>query len=264
MSMMNELEIISFFMVLVRMSVMFAILPIVGDSAVPGTVKILLSLAISFVVFPYLVKTGSINLEDARIWGSSAGGIVGTAALEVIVGLALGFVARLSFEAISFGANLVGTYMGLASASVYDPHQESQSQIVAQFQVALATLLFLSLDAHHWMFESLFSSYKIVGLGKFSMSALFGAQWIDITGQVFRFAIQISAPIAIVVFAINVAFGVLAKALPQVNMLVLSLGVTALAGFAVMFLGLSEFQAVSGGVFQRMTDWMQSLMKVMG
>ena len=62
-----------------------------------------------------------------------------------MVGLVLGYTARLLFDAISLGSNLAGNFMGFAAASTYDPHQESQTQVVAEIQLAIATLMFLAM-----------------------------------------------------------------------------------------------------------------------
>lgn len=259
----SQEEIMTFFMVLLRMSILLAVLPFFGDRMVPGPVKILLSVALSLLIYPYLIKSGSISPSDALIWGRTASGIVMTAALEVLVALSLGFVAKLAFEAIQFGANLIGTYMGLASASQYDPHQESQTQMIAQLQMAIAMLLFLSIDAHHVMLLGIIDSYRTVGLGQMGLGQFFANQWIEITASIFRFALQLSAPVAVVIFGVNVAFGVIAKAMPQVNILVLSMGATAFIGMIVLLIGLPEFGSVSAQVFERMGDWMHMMMQTL-
>ena len=58
-----------------------------------------------------------------------------------------------------------------------------------------------------------------------------------------KFGLQLAAPVAVCMFAVNVAFGVLAKAMPQLNILVLSFAVRALVGLVVMFLRFRSFRA---------------------
>lgn len=256
----NQEEILTFFAVLVRYSVLFSILPFVGDHYVPAPVKILLSLSVTMALFPALISSGAVHPGDAAIWGASASGIVGTVAAESMTALVLGFTAKLAFEAVNFGGNLVGNFMGFGIASTYDPNQASQTQVVAQVQMALAMLLFLVLDGHHLMLRATLGSYSIVGVGGAELlskgaNPAFARQMIDLTGQVVRFGIQIAAPVAVALFGVNVAFGVLAKAMPQLNILVLSISVSALVGLAVMFLSLGEFQSVVGDLFGRIGDW---------
>jgi flagellar biosynthetic protein FliR len=265
----NNEEILCFFAVLVRFSVLIAVLPFVGDKVIPTPIKVLLSLAITIALFPLLIAQGHVNPSDAAVWGSTAGGIFVTMALEVAVALVLGYTAKLAFEAINFGGNLIGTFMGFATASQYDAHQESQTQVVSQLQIALAMLLFLTLDGHHLMLRAALSSYNIVGVGGLAafshggFNGNFSQQLINLTGDVIKFGFQLSAPIAVCLFGVNVAFGVIAKAMPQINILVLSFAVTGFVGLVVLFLGIPEFQGASAELFGRMDQWMQSILMAM-
>ena len=258
----NQAEMMTFFAVLVRYSVLFAVLPFVGDRTIPMPVKVLLSLAVTIALFPALVSSGAVHPGEALVWSATASGIVSTITLEVLFALALGFTARLAFDAISFGGNLVGNFMGFASASTYDPHQESQTQLIAQIQMAIAMLIFLVMDGHHLMLRAALDSYRIVGLGalKINLGPKFIQTLVQMSGQVIRFGIEIAAPVAISLFAVNVAFGVMAKAMPQLNILVLSLAASALVGMLVMLLTMPEFQGLVGNIVGRVGDSMEAVM----
>jgi flagellar biosynthetic protein FliR len=261
----NEMELFTFFAVLVRISVLVAVLPFLGDKYVPVPVKILLSLAISVVVFPTLVSTGQIDPMAAAVWSSSAGGILGTVAMEAIFGLVLGFTAKLAFDAISFSGHLVGTFMGFAAASTYDPRQESQTGVVSEIQMSIAMLIFLALDGHHFMLRSAIDSFRYLGiggvttLGHATLGAAFSARLVDLTGQVIKLGIQLSAPVAVAMFGVNVAFAVMSKAMPQLNILVLSFAVSALVGLLVLFLSLPDYSGAVENIFSRIGDWMESM-----
>lgn len=257
-------ECLSFFAVLMRYSVLIAVMPFVGDRMVPMPVKVLLALVVTVALFPALVAQGQIHPADAAVWGATTGGIAGTIACEVLCGLLLGFTARLLFESVSFGANLVGNFMGFAAASTYDPHQESQSQVVAQIQMAIAMLIFLALDGHHLMLRASLDSYRMVGLGKATLGGVASQRLIELTGQVIRFGVQLAAPVAVSMFAVNVAFGVVSKAMPQLNVLVLSFAVSALVGLAVMLMSVPEFQGAVGAVMGRMGEWIEGMAAAMG
>lgn len=265
----NQEEMLTFFAVLVRYSVLVSVLPFVGDRSVPTPVKILLSLALSIALFPMLVARGHVQPGQAALWGSTASGIVGTIGTEAVCALILGYTARLAFESIQFGGNLVGTFMGFSTAAQYDPHQESQTQVVAQIQSTLAMLLFLALDGHHLMLRASLQSYQwlgIGGLGSVLQSGMMGGlsqKLISLTGEVLKFGMQLAAPVAVCMFAVNVAFGVLAKAMPQLNILVLSFAVTAIVGLLVMFLTVPEFQGATTQIFSLMEEWMISVLKAL-
>lgn len=260
----DEPMLLCFFAVLVRYGTLMAVLPITGDKVVPAPVKVLLALAATVAIFPGLMATGQVKPGEALLWGATAGGIVRTVGMEAAFGLVLGYTAKLAFDAISFGANLTGTFMGFAMASAYDPHQETQSQVVAEIQMALVMLLFLALDGHHLMLRASLASYDVVGLGQAGLGELLARRLTEITGLVVRFGIQLAAPVAVSIFAVNVVFGIMSKAMPQLNVLVLSFAVTALVGLAVMFLGMPEFLAAAGDVLGRMTEWLEAVKAAMG
>jgi flagellar biosynthetic protein FliR len=259
----NVSEILTFFAVMVRYSVLFSVLPFIGDRMIPGPVKILLSMAASLVLFPALVASGKVNPAEAKIWAATSSGILITVGLEVVFALALGFTCRLIFDSISIGANFVGSFMGFAAASQFDPHQESQTEVIAQFQTTIAMLVFLALDGHHMMIRAALDSYRIVGLGRASLNMMFNQRLVHMTGQVLAFGLQIAGPVAVSIFSVNIIFAVLSKAMPQLNVMVLSLGVTTLLGFSVIFLNIPGFQGEVIGIFGRMNDWMEGVMVAM-
>ncbi|MFZ9595686.1 MAG: flagellar biosynthetic protein FliR [Bdellovibrionia bacterium] len=259
----NVPELLTFVAVLVRISVLYTVLPFIGDRVVAAPIKILFALATSVAIFPALVASGSVSVREAQVWSSSPAHLVLTLSLEVVLGLALGFVARLIFQGISIGANLAGNFMGFSAASQYDPHQESQSEIVAQVQTTLAMLLFLALDGHHLMVRAALRSYEIVGLGRAQLGGQFNQRLIQLSSQVIAFAIQMSAPVAVILFTVNVIFGILAKAVPQLNVMVISMGVSALVGRVVFFLHLPGFREDVVSLISQMGLWMEGTMQSM-
>lgn len=253
-------EFFSFFAVLIRVSVLLAVLPVFGDKVIPAPVKVLLSLAVTISIFPGLVKQGFVRPGDASIWAASTWGIIRTIGQEAIVGVTVGYTAKLVFDAIQIGSNLISNMMGFAMASVYDPHHETQTTVVAEIQVAIAMLAFLALDGHHLLLHGALDSYRFCGIGEAGLNALVQTRLIEMTGTVLKFGIQLGAPITLVMFAVNVAFGVFSKTMPQMNILVLSLGISAFAGIVVLMLTATEFQTVASNVMGRTEDWMQGML----
>jgi len=259
----NQFEMLTFFAVLVRFSVLMVIFPIFGDRVVPTPVKILLSFSISIVVFPSLVRNGYVSPDDAAYWGSSAGLIAKIILLEAVFGVALAFTSRIVFDAIQIGGDLIGIFMGLSSANIYDPHQESNTQIVGKLKVTLASVLFITLNAHYILLKASIESYRFVGLGKVDITGSYTEKLVSFTSELIRLGVRFAAPMAVALFSINIVYAVLAKALPQLNVLVLSFAVSSFVGLFVIFLGMPEFVSVAGGVFNnsgsRLTEFMVSL-----
>ncbi len=256
----NEEEILTFFAVLVRYSTLVALLPLFGDRFIPTPVKVLLSLAITVALYPGLVKTGLVRPYEATIWSKTAGGIILTIGSEAFVGVTIGFVAKLFFDAISMGANFIGSQMGFSMATIYDPHHEAHTNVVAELHVALATLAFLALDGHSLILKAALESYQIVGLGQVSMTATTTARLIEMASEMLKFAVQLSAPIVIVMFIVNVVFGIFSRTMPQMNILVLSFAITSLVGLFVLFIGLPEFMNASVEIMAKSEEWMTGIL----
>lgn len=260
----NEGEIYCFFAVFIRLSILIAILPFLGDQLVPAPVKALLSLAFAIMIFPVLVQKGHVKPDNALLWSRSAGGIALVVFSEALVALITGFIARVTFDAIQIGGNLAGNLMGLATANQFDPHQESQSPIIAQTLAAIAMLLFLAMDGHHMMLRAAVDSYRLISMGHIRIDTDLSQRIIALSADMIRVGFQLAAPMALSFFAVSIAYGIFSKAIPQVNILVLSFSISAVVGFAVLMLGMNEFGSVVAGLYDNMGDEMGATMALMG
>ncbi len=259
----NAFEIMTFFAVLVRLSVVMVILPIFGDNAIPSPVKILLPLAVTIAVFPVLVADQIVVPQDAEKWSATAGSLISTIGMEAVFGAALGLFVRMLFSAFQITGELMGTFMGFSAASQYDPQQESSSQLVARLLTTLTLLLFITIDGHHQMLKAVIRSYEMVGLGHVTIGGAFVEKLMHFSGEMIRLGLQLSAPMAISLFVVNVIYGVFSKALPQMNILVLSLSISALVGFIVLLTGLPEFYGATSEALGRIGEEMGSVMRTM-
>src|SRR5258708_3528373 len=118
----SEAEIVPFFASLMRVSGLFLVIPIFGDSNIPPLVKIFLSFTINMLVFPIAAAQG---LTQASAHASTDLGIIGLVIKEGVVGLVLGFTAKLFFEGLSYAFGHIGNQMGFNMASTYDHHTEA-------------------------------------------------------------------------------------------------------------------------------------------
>lgn len=256
----SELEVLTFFAVLVRYGTLVALLPLTGDRIIPAPIKILLALCFTVVLYPILVSTGQVDPRQAAVWGASAFGIAKVVAIETVFGLAVGFAARFVFEVVNMGGDLAGNFMGFAAASQYDPHQETQTQVVSRILGALAMLIFLAVDGHHLVLHAALSSYQVVPMGKLEIGAAYSQKLIALTGETFRIGVQLAAPMALSFFGINVVYGIMAKAMPQLNILVLSFSVSAFIGMFLLYASLPEFSDVMRGIFGTMDRELYAVM----
>jgi flagellar biosynthesis protein FliR len=256
----TESEIVPFFASLTRVVALFVLLPVFGDSAIPQLVKVFLAFTVNLVVFPIAASQGLAHVGAAA---STDLGIISLVVKEAAVGLVLGFTAKLFFEALTFAFAHMGNQMGFNMAAAYDHHSESNVPVISQMIMIFATLLFLTLNGHHFFLKALVQSYEAVPIGGFTLSRSAIKFVLETSTQVFWIAAKLSAPMALMIFMINCAFGIVAKAVPQINVFVVSFTVNILAGFLVLSLSMPMFGTSVGEVFQLMAGRVQGLLQVL-
>lgn len=251
----TEAQILLFALVLLRMSSFVLSSAVFGNPTVFSPVKILLSLVLSMVVFPLVqMKTNNIGLISTDI--------MGLVAREVIVGLSLGFLTRLFFFVVSMTGDLVSMSIGLSAAQLYNPMMGAQGGVIEQFYTGLATLIFLAINGHHMLISGIMQSYELVHVVGSLNVAPFAEMTLFIQTAV-EMAIKMSAPILVSILIVNLAMGILGRAVPQINVLVTSMPVTIMIGFIVMFLSMPllirEMEGVADVTAQKLVQVMKAL-----
>jgi flagellar biosynthetic protein FliR len=118
---------------------------------------------------------------------------------------------------VVLAGQLVGYQMGLAMANIMDPATSEQTPLLGQFNNLMAMLLFLTVDAHHLFVKALVASFQIVPPYGFHFSSGVMDQLVNFGGEMFVIAVKLGAPLIAVLLLMSVAFGLAARAVPQMN-----------------------------------------------
>lgn len=218
--------------VFARIGGMVAVAPIFGTRTVPARVKIILTLIISMAVVPMLGEGPGVDPL------SFAGLLV--LIQEILIGAFIGFSVSLVFEALITGGQIIAQLMGLGFASMMDPQNGVSVPVVGQFYTVMATLIFLAINGHLLLIEMIVSSFQSLPIGvglsreSFMGLALWG-KW------VFIGAVMVALPSIVALLIVNIAFGVMTRAAPQLNIFAVGFPITILFGFLVMVLTLPNF-----------------------
>lgn len=253
----NEVEIMVFGLALLRISTFFMTWPVFSQINVPPHIKILLSVSVTFCIFNVIPRSG-LNAADYDT------GLAWLAMKEVLVGLLLGFVSRLLFYAVECGGHLISVSMGLASATVFSPSSGTSTPVLEKFYVVLLTLLFLGLNAHHTFISAMVESFTIIPISPTGIDlAAFNSQkgGGEMIQAVMISGLKMAAPIMVVIFFLNVAMGIIGRAVPQINVLVTSLPVNIMAGLMVMVVTLPALIVILDRDMVSFTDLLFRLMK---
>ena len=225
----SESELLFFFMVLVRLSSFVVSWPVFGVDNVSQKLKILFALALAMVIFPTL-KISPAQVEAMRE------NLILLAAREALIGLSMGYIARMFFFCFRMAGDLLGQAMGLSAAQVFNPMLGGQTSAVEQFYVTLASLFYLSMNGHHYLISGLVSSFDWVPAATMSLRTTHFAGLINITQEIIVLGLKFSAPVVISMLIINLVLGVIGKTVPQINVLVTSFPITVMASLCLMFI----------------------------
>ncbi|MEK7356242.1 MAG: flagellar biosynthetic protein FliR [Bdellovibrionota bacterium] len=227
----NEVEILAFALVLLRVSAFTVSWPVFSVYNVPNISKILFAVLLSMVMFPIIDRTGltAQGLGNEVVW---------LAGREVLTGLCLGFLTRLFFFAVSAGANLIATSAGLANAQLFNPTMGASTTTVEQFYAVIATLLFLAANGHHMFLTGLAESFQAIPLGPAGIDIAVFKESGELIQAVVEAGIKMSAPVLVAIFVMNVAMGIIGRAVPQINVLVTSMPVNFMTGIVVMLISI--------------------------
>lgn len=239
-----------FLLVLLRSSVFFAFLPILGSSSLPGRFRIGLAIAIAALLTPVV---------DFHAAGNDVAVIV---LREVVLGMALGLSVRFVFYGIEIAGQMMSDSMGMSIATVFNP-EIGQTTEISHFLAIMATLLFLSTDAHHDLIAIFVRSYDVLPAGASDVGALV-REAISLVSRIFVIAVKMAAPVVIGMVTLNVMLGFLVKATPQINIFFISFPLFIGIGFLILLIAIPVYIAAFGGSFGEIRSEMTRVIGLAG
>lgn len=211
-------NIILFIAILTRLSGMFVSAPMFSTFPIPQQLKIWLSAAITFLVFPL------IQSKIQFVAPTSVPELTIILFKEFLIGFAIGYCANVLFIAIELGANMFSIQMGLSADMALNPMSGGSSPVITQMYTWMMTMVFISINAHHCLFSAFYNSFQAMPIGYgFGFSPEVVQQIIFIVSQIFVIALKIALPIFGVLFITDVLLGFTSKVMPQMNIFMVSI-----------------------------------------
>ncbi len=214
----------------VRIGAFLMVMPVVGGTFVPARVRLLVAIALTVVIAPVIPTASTPEVLSAM-------GLV-TMIQEIGIGVALGFLVQLVFDAIALGGQVIGMSMGLGFAVFVDKTRGVNIPVLGQMFLMLGMLVFLAMDGHLALIQLLAGSFEAWPLGTAPMSTEVVSQMLEWTAWLFIFATKIALPAVTSILVVNLAFGAMSRAAPTLNLFAVGFPVAMLLGFAVIFLNM--------------------------
>ena len=236
----------------VRISSCLMVAPLFGARFVPARSRLVLSAALTALVVPLLPAPTIAPF-------SGAGFVV--IAQQLLIGVAMGFALQVVFDALGLAGQLLANSMGLSFAFNVDPLRGSSTAALGQLYIILATLTFLALGGHLALIELLVGSLHSMpvgtdGLGQDGLWSL--VNW---GSTLFSGAIMIALPGVTALMIVNLAFGVVSRAAPSLNLFAVGFPISLVVGLVVVMSGIGP---LSEGVTQLLAQGFQFLRGLVG
>ncbi|MDG6773331.1 flagellar biosynthetic protein FliR [Thiomicrorhabdus sp. ZW0627] len=217
-----------YFWPFVRIGAMISILPLFGISAVSPQTRIMLTLLITIVVAPTLTLPPPV---DPFTW-------LGVLYLvqQILIGLVMGTVFLIVFQAFVMAGHIIAMGMGLAFAQMVDPGTGVTSTVVSQYFTIIVTLLFLAMNGHLVMIQAVVDSFDYLPIGTHFLNQESLRTIVEFGSYMFSAGVLVALPAITALLLINVAFGVVTRAAPALNIFAVGFPVTLLVGLVMLSL----------------------------
>lgn len=211
-------NIILFMAIVTRLSGLFASAPLFSTYPIPAQVKVWLAATIAFILFPVVQANTNFVVPN------SVPALTVILFKEYLIGYAIGFCANVLFVGVELGVNMFAIQMGLSADQALNPTSGGSSPVITQAYTFLATMIFLSLGAHQWLFSAIYNSFKSMPINyAFTFSPEIFGQIVRISSELFNVALSIALPIFGVLFITDVLLGFTSKMMPRMNIFMVSM-----------------------------------------
>ena len=229
-----------FFWPLIRIAAMLMAAPIFSIRQVPIRFRMLMAVLITLLVQPVLPSTPVIPVFSIDA--------VLVLVQQIGIGMLLGFLMQMSFNALIFGGQVMAYSMGLGFANMMDPANGVQVPVVAQFWLILAMLAFVMMNGHLVLIAAVVDTFTVLpvatdGLTRAGIWGLLG--W---ASRMFAAGLLMAMPVIVALLLINIGMGVVARAAPQLNIFAVGFPITLMMGFFLIWVTLPQVMANFAGL----------------
>ncbi len=204
--------------------------PIASETTIPGRVKIVMTLALAVLIAPLAPLPAALSIF-------SGAGVL-TAVQEILIGVSIGMVMELAFEALTFAGQTVSMTMGLGFATLVDPQRGASVPVLGQMFMIMGMLTYLAINGHLVLLGALANSFQTLPIGSGSIDRNFLMSVATWGGRIFETGLLIALPAVIALVIVNMALGVVTRAAPQLNLFGIGFTITLMCGFFVLIVGL--------------------------
>lgn len=245
-------------LILIRIIGFLIFIPVLGGSSIPSSVKIGMAMSIAAIVFT------SGNVTDVTYTNN----IIGYGMLilkEFFVGAIISYIVSFVFNSVYLAGHLTDQQIGFSMANIFDPISNTQVPISGNLYYFSLCALFIVNRGHHMIISTLFYSYKSLPIGKAYIigneGLFFGI--INIMLEFFKIGTMLALPIIGTILVMDIALGVLVRAVPKMNVFVVGMPLKVLAGVIALWIIIPVFSEIYYRIYSLISDLILNSIKVM-
>ena len=212
---------------------MFIAMPLFSSRMVPVKVRLSLSLVLAGLLVPLIPPVPTVD-------PLSAGGLL-IGINQILIGLAMGFILQLVFAAVAIAGESIAMSMGLGFASMIDPQNGIRVPVLSSYYALVATLLFLALNGHLTLISLLAESFQTLPIGPQGLARAGLWQIVEWASQMFAGAVLVALPALASLLLVNIAFSLITRSAPQLNIFAVGFPIILLLGFILLLLTIHSF-----------------------
>ena len=214
--------------------------PIASETLIPARVKIVMSLSLAFLLAPLVQVPAALSIFSGT-------GVL-AAVQELLIGVAIGMVVKLAFDALIFAGQTISMTMGLGFATLVDPQHGANTTVLGQLFMIFGMLTYLAINGHLVLLGALAESFQTLPIGAAHVDHNFLLSVAVWGARVFESGLLIALPAVIALVIVNLALGVVTRAAPQLNLFGIGFTITMLCGFFVLIVGLEGIMTSISGL----------------
>lgn len=237
-----------------RISGLLMVIPLIGTRMVPQQIRLLLAVAMTLVVVPVLPPFPVMEAFSVQSFVIILH--------QLLIGILLGFVVEVLTQSFVIAGQLIAMQTGLGIATTVDPAQGASVVVISQWLLFMVSLVFLSLNGHLVMIEVLVDSFYAMPVGAASWGADALGRLVHWTGWMFAAGLVISLPALTALLVVNLAFGVMTRAAPQLNVFALGFPVTMMVGLFILWLLMADIALVFQEYMETLFSFIKALVRI--
>ncbi|MDI1260803.1 flagellar biosynthetic protein FliR [Aquabacterium sp.] len=228
---------------------LFTSAPILSMRAIPRRVRMSLAVLIVLAAQPTLPEMPVVALNSPEA--------LMVLAQQVLIGLTMGFAARVVFAAIEFAGEIVGLQMGLNFASFFDPMSGGQATAVSRFYGTCAAWLFVVMNGHLLLTAAVVHSFNTFPVAPQPLAFLSVIQPQVWGAEIFKIGLWVSLPVVAMLSLVNLVMGLISRVAPQMNIFSIGFPLTLGVGLTGLWLTLPMMQTPLTMAIERMLGYFQ-------